>query len=213
MPNGADDESKVTYMPERRNSWVIVAEAHKEAARKEAEARHRQRVLGGTIATATAILAMGSFVAYEMSVDTANDTIATAVSESKTKQLKDGSVLKLQGRSTLRIDLMDERREVHLLEGAVTFAVAKDPVRPFVVLAHDVFTTAIEDAKFSVTIDSGVFVQVHEGVVEISRRGAAAVAPVITLKKGQRLRLGAVDMSGAVLADRSGGSGVELVGG
>jgi ferric-dicitrate binding protein FerR (iron transport regulator) len=196
MTNGADERRKETERGEA----------------KSAEDKSRRRLVVGILAgMATVILPPSDLMVSDMSIDAPDGTIATVASE--TRQLKDGSLLKLQDRSILEFAFTDKRRDFHLLEGAVTVAAAKDPMRPLVVLARDVLTTALEDAKFSVTIDSGVIVQVLEGVVQVSRRGADVGAPVITLKKGERRRLGAAGMSKAVLAARSDGSTTELVDG
>jgi transmembrane sensor len=120
--------------------------------------------------------------------------------------LEDGSLVSLGARSKLRTEFTEERRVVHLLEGEAMFHVEEDKERPFVVSTFLIDATAVS-TKFSVAVNTTVEVEVHEGVVEISDRGAKPGSPVITLKSGQRYRV-PVD-SRVVVADGSGGPRAE----
>jgi ferric-dicitrate binding protein FerR (iron transport regulator) len=94
------------------------------------------------------------------------DAVTITSHEPGTRKLKDGSVVDLAAHSTLRVDLTPHRRELHLLEGTATFAVAKDPKRPFTVLTHSLSATAI-GTKFRVTSAAQPTVEVYEGVVSV----------------------------------------------
>jgi transmembrane sensor len=168
----------------------------------------RRSYAGGwrVAAMAAVILPLGILVVSEMRVQTPESTFETAVNETKTEQLEDGSLVSLGARSKLRTEFTEKRRVVHMLEGEAMFQVEKDKARPFVVSTFLVDATAV-GTKFSVAVGTTVEVEVLEGIVEISDSGAKPGSPVITLKSGQRYRV-PVD-SRVVVADGSGGPSAE----
>lgn len=60
-------------------------------------------------------------------------TLATRTAEMATRHLPDGSVLRLNARSTVRVTYYRTRREVRLDQGEALFEVTHDAARPFVV--------------------------------------------------------------------------------
>lgn len=129
------------------------------------------------------------------------ETVTTVANESTTRKLEDGSVISLDSHSTLRVEYTALRREVHLLQGKGMFQVVIDMKRPFMVNTELVDIAAIE-SKFAVTLDAGVEVEVYEGVVEISGRGAKAGTPAVRVRKGEKYRV-AVNGVGVLVADRN----------
>jgi ferric-dicitrate binding protein FerR (iron transport regulator) len=127
--------------------------------------RRRRRLIGCAIVVAAA-LGMAYYVGAPHS------TIATELNERKTKRLDDGSIVRLEGSTTVRVKFSETHRDLSLLEGTARFEVAEDR-RPFRVMTHLADITAVA-TKFGVTVDTAaVTVTVDEGVVEVSRRGKA----------------------------------------
>lgn len=66
-------------------------------------------------------------------------TYTTDIGEGRAITLKDGSFVRLNSHSKLRVRLSERSRDLYLLEGQALFEVAKDPARPFIV--HTAVTT------------------------------------------------------------------------
>jgi transmembrane sensor len=71
---------------------------------------------------------------------------ATGPAEIRHIVLSDGSQVTLGGRSTLRVRMEDDKRQVELVEGDAFFDVATAPQRPFTVAAGDLNVTVIGTA-------------------------------------------------------------------
>ncbi|MGE4366029.1 FecR family protein [Thermomonas sp.] len=99
--------------------------------------------------------------------------------------LADGSRVTLAAASRIEVQLTPRARRVHLLEGEAIFAVARDPARPFAVIAHGYRAVAV-GTRFSVRRDPGsVRVVVTEGRVRLEDAagtgGASALLPAGSL--------------------------------
>ena len=116
---------------------------------------------------------------------------ATAVGERSTANLDDGSVATLNTNTQLALDYSDDERRVILIQGQALFDVAKDPDRPFVVIAGEQRIVAV-GTVFDVRLgQDDVNVVLVEGVVDVfgepsSNSGGSALAPV-RMTAGQRL--------------------------
>lgn len=93
----------------------------------------------------------------------------TPVGEQRVIRLADGSVVKLNAQSTLRVRFDDSRREL-LLTGEALFNVARDASRPFRVHTETAVVQAV-GTEFNVyaRADGRVTVSVLEGHVNVSR--------------------------------------------
>lgn len=97
-----------------------------------------------------------------------NGFIVTEIGSQKSIGLADGSTLKLNTDSRVRIDYTDEFRNIYLLSGEAHFIVAKNKDRPFRVYAANGRIHAIGTA-FSVHLSNGeVDVTVSEGRVGVA---------------------------------------------
>jgi transmembrane sensor len=97
----------------------------------------------------------------------------TAVGETRTIRLDDGSRVTLAGRSAIAVDYSDARRGLALLEGEAFFEAAPDAARPFVVAAAGATVTALGTA-FDIALDSaGARVGVAEHAVAVTSGGGA----------------------------------------
>jgi transmembrane sensor len=101
-------------------------------------------------------------------------TYATEIGEQRDVSLEDGTRVRLDTDSEIRVSMNEERRHVQLRRGRAHFAVAADSTRPFQVLALDQLVTASR-GEFDVSRD-GVLVSVlpQAEPVQIANENAAA---------------------------------------
>jgi transmembrane sensor len=92
----------------------------------------------------------------------------TARGEMRTEHLADGSVIRLNSDTSLKVDFTEIQRTVSLIRGEAYFEVAQESDRPFVVESAGGSTRAV-GTQFSVYRDSAdVRVMVVEGNVEVA---------------------------------------------
>lgn len=131
-----------------------------------------------------------------------NATYATAVGEQRDIALDDGTVLRVNTDSRLRVAYTKERRSVRLYRGEVFFDVAESAGWPFEVDTGNAMVTAVGTA-FAVRIeaDNAVEVNVTEGRVRVSTHtvvpdvdspGTAPGVYTTELAAAQRLRFSQV---------------------
>jgi len=107
----------------------------------------------------------------------AGQTYATKVGEQKLVRLEDGSQVRLNTDTRLRVRFRKDVRDVQLLRGEAFFEAAHDPGRPFIVEADDTNVRAV-GTKFDVRRQAdGVWVALIEGKVHVDQdhRSASAV--------------------------------------
>jgi transmembrane sensor len=99
--------------------------------------------------------------------------------------LADGSTVQLNRGSVLAVDFTPAERRVRLVRGEAHFTVAKNPARPFIVVAHGVEVQAV-GTVFNVSLgESAVEVLVTEGKVRVahpdggSPGGMSAIVPLL----------------------------------
>ncbi len=121
------------------------------------------------------------------------DLYSTGVGEQRTVLLPDGSEMALTAGTEARVRFSGSGRDVELLKGEALFSVAKDAVRPFVVLSSGTMIQAIGTQFNVVRRPSGTIVSVLEGAVRIDGRGVKAArpadAPATTLHAGDEVRV------------------------
>lgn len=152
-------------------------------------ARNRYRPAVWSVISMVLVIALAICLVPLNYVPASTDTFVTKASDWKSRQLEDGSVVLLGPDTTLRISFTDQRREVHLVRGGTMFDVVTDIKRPFVVYAFSASIIAAADSKFAVTVDKALDLDVYEGMVMVSRRGAKEGATVRMLRAGQSLRI------------------------
>lgn len=94
------------------------------------------------------------------------------VGEQRSVTLEDGSVVRLNSRSRLRVQLTEARRNIELLEGQAHFDVAKDPSRPFLVHSGTVTVRAVGTAFDVYRKPNDTVVTVVEGHVLVQSDGS-----------------------------------------
>lgn len=93
----------------------------------------------------------------------------TQTGQQSTINLVDGSTIELNTDSILQVNYDEQSRQLVLLRGEAYFNVAKDPSRPFFVIANDKRVTAV-GTEFSVRLDKDrVRVNLVEGIVSVDR--------------------------------------------
>lgn len=97
----------------------------------------------------------------------------TATGQQTLFTLADGSIVHLNTRSALDVEINESQRTLTLLRGEAMFEVAKDPERPFRVAAGDVVVEAIGTAFNVYRHDGQVQVTVVEGEVTVEQATAS----------------------------------------
>jgi len=178
------------------DSWDDTAlAAQVPAARRDAQSapRHSWTKVAVAAAAVLLVLVAGSLV---LTNNMRNDTdgpamLASRVGEIREIALEDGSRVKLDTNSLLRVDYDDGQRRLLLERGRARFAVAHDARRPFVVIAG-MSEVVAHGTVFDVDLRAPSFlVALLEGTVEV-RRPAAAGTPARStmLRPGQQLAFG-----------------------
>jgi transmembrane sensor len=123
--------------------------------------------------------------------------------------LADGTRVDLRRGAEIAIDFSAPVRRVELVRGEAHFAVAKDPARPFVVMAEGVAVRAVGTAFVVERGGAGVAVVVAEGRVAVARAGEPAGASAVlaagetvTVAPGDRQPPPAATLSAEALAQR-----------
>ena len=138
----------------------------------------RRQALWGSVAAACLTLIV--IAAPEVTTWLASDHV-TGVGEQARVTLPDSSVAWLNTDTAIAVDFDGDHRRIALLRGEAQFDVAKDPARPFSVLAHRGRTTALGT------------------VISVRERGAQETT--VTVSEGQVEVVSPVGAEGAVPAD------------
>ena len=151
------------------------------------ESRNRAAIAVAAMAVMV-LLCLPVFKTYFFEQAVAVHVYKTATGEQETLTLSDGSVLKMNVRSSLSVRMRNLRRQVELNEGEVFFAVAVDPDRPFEVRTPNGLIRVLGTA-FNVKSRSGrVAVDVERGqvLVKDAPKGTGDMrAGRVTLVAGQ----------------------------
>jgi transmembrane sensor len=148
-----------------------------EAARSRRETTGRDRrlprsLLGLVAAASLGVLAFGGFAWLE-----ARSVYSTETGEQRVVQLADGSTVRLDTASRIRVRLSADRRDVDLEAGQALFTVAHDRRRPFVVRAGQSTVTAVGTVFEVARRGAEADVVLVEGVVDV-RPTAGSARPV-----------------------------------
>jgi transmembrane sensor len=129
-----------------------------------------------------------------------NPSYATRLGEQRLVRLDDGTRIAMNSSTRIHLAYRDDERRVRLDQGEAYFEVARDPARPFIVVAGDHRVTALgtafvvrhENGGTAVTLVEGK-VAVFEGEQAVTPQAPPAAAPEATpdkrivLSPGQRL--------------------------
>jgi len=152
----------------------------------------RRWALGRAAAAAAALVVVAVWLTIgSLDPERTADVLTTDIGEQRSVTLQDGSLITLNTRSSVRVDVRDTERNVELLSGEVLFGVAADPARPFVVTVDDTRITVI-GTEFNVRRhDDRVLVTVIEGTVRVEQAtpnagGVASTNEHLMLTGGQQ---------------------------
>lgn len=159
-----------------------VAAALQETLSRGAKRRKPARLSWGLAAVGAAVVLAGGLSFWLQ----ARTVFSTGVGEARLIRLADGSSVRLDTASKVRVRFDGDRRLVELSEGQALFTVAHDAARPFVVTAGDARVTAL-GTVFDVRRDAGgVRVTLVSGSVEVRGGGSAQ-----RMAAGRQARVGA----------------------
>jgi transmembrane sensor len=169
--------------------------AHRWAYERTGAATTRRVMFGAIGAAAAACIViffsvgMPDYVASLLG----SDVIETAVAESRSVVLDDGSKVLLDARSRLRVAFTPGDRNVELLDGQAHFEVAKDSSRPFRVRTKFAEVVAIGTLFDVATVPTRTTVTLIEGRVNVRAISETPqVEPQIeAMVPGQQLRIDA----------------------
>lgn len=160
---------------------------HMDAAIQRAR-RRRQRAISASVA-ALALLAAGVFWRLPDNAREESRSVSTVVLRPAQQRLSDGTVVELREHAAIVEQFEPAMRRVILQSGEAHFAVAKNPARPFVVVAGGIEVRAI-GTSFAVGLGQATIdVVVTEGRVAVGDAGASypAVSAIAHLDAGNRL--------------------------
>ena len=149
-------------------------------------------LLGLAAVGAAAALAIGAW-AWQQS----RTVFATGVGEQRLVQLADGSSIRLDTASRIRVRFADDRRLVDLERGQALFTVAHDRDRPFIVDAGATQVTAV-GTVFDVRRDGAtVRVTLVSGAVDVTPQGEGRAVRRMTAGEQTRVSSNGLDTQAA----------------
>lgn len=114
-----------------------------QAALAQAQRRRPRRFGAKQIGAVGLTAALAASLAAGVFFWQGRDTYATGIGEQRVLQLTDGSRVRLDTASKMRVRFTAGERRIELAEGQALFEVAHNPARPFVVSTTDASVTAV----------------------------------------------------------------------
>jgi transmembrane sensor len=176
-----------------RDTALLEAIDRVRSAPAETAPRRRAAVGGwsraGLIAASLLVVAAGGLLGARLIAGRAAPPIelATAVGARADHVLSDASTVRLNADSHASVAYSRSARDIYLRKGDAVFEVAKNPRRPFNVMAGEARVTAVGTVFEVDKVGDAVEVRVFEGVVRVSQ---GAASPRL-LRKGEWLLLAA----------------------
>lgn len=122
-------------------------------------------------AAVAGIAILGSLAALGLRISSSADQVATAIGEQRTLTLPDGSLIRMNVDTDLRIDYGAKQRNIKLLSGEAVFKVARDAARPFIVHTPTASVRAV-GTQFNVYQRKSTVVSVLEGRVQLTTQSS-----------------------------------------
>lgn len=150
--------------------------------------RERYRRTLFAVAAGAAVLALALAGWFWMD---SRSLVSTAVGEQRVLQLADGSMVRLDTGSAVRVRMGADERRIELERGQALFTVSPDPARPFVVDAGSAEVVAVGTVFDVRRLEGGVRVTLVEGAVDVRAEGA----PPARMRAGQQAQVTAAGVS------------------
>lgn len=157
-PVKADENVVMLEHMEERRAALGIAIATPQIKRRNSSST---RFAGFGLAAAAAIVVV--VVAFKVLAP----TISTDRAERREVSLSDGSIVQLDPETAVRVQMTTHERRIILSRGRALFEVAKDPARPFLVMAGDSVVRAVGTVFGVERRNAGVVVTVSEGKVAV----------------------------------------------
>ncbi|CAN5310537.1 FecR family protein [soil metagenome] len=145
-----------------------VEEALSRKVRRAPSPGLRGPLIGAAAVAMAAILAFGSWTWLQ-----SRGVYQTAMGEERVVQLADGSSVRLDTASRIRVRFSHGARRLELESGQALFTVAHDAARPFIVEAGAATVTAVGTVFEVRREDGGATVTLVSGVVDVGQRSVA----------------------------------------
>lgn len=151
------------------------------------KAKHRpgrtpQALLGLAAVAAAAALAFGGYAWFQ-----ARSVYSTVTGEQRVVQLADGSTVRLDTASRIRVRFSGDRRDIDLEAGQALFTVAHDQARPFVVRVGESTVTAVGTVFQVERRGADADVTLVQGIVDV--RPAAERSKPVRIAAGDQARV------------------------
>jgi transmembrane sensor len=127
--------------------------------------RHTSATWAAGIAAGLALM-VGTWIWHE-----GRGQFTTEIGEQRLVQLADGSSVRLDTASSMKVRFDGDRRLIDLESGQALFTVAHDPTRPFIVRSGKAEVTAIGTVFDVRRQGDGALVTLVQGVVDVARSG------------------------------------------
>ena len=169
-----------------------------QAALAQAQRRRPRRFGAQQIAAAGLTTALAASLAVGAFFWQIRDTYATEVGEQRSLQLADGSRVRLDTASKIRVRFTEGERRIELAEGQAFFEVAHNPARPFVVMTADASVTAVGTVFEVRRVGSETRVVLVSGAVDVAQAGVPSARQRLlpnqqTAIKSGRAKVSAID--------------------
>lgn len=169
-----------------------------QAALDQAQRRRPRRFGAKQIAAAGLTTALAASLAVGAFFWQIRGTYATEVGEQRSLQLADGSRVRLDTASKIRVRFTEGERRIELAEGQAFFEVAHNPARPFVVMTADASVTAVGTVFEVRRVGSETRVVLVSGAVDVAQAGVPSARQRLlpnqqTAIKSGRAKVSAID--------------------
>lgn len=166
-----------------------------QAALEQAQRRRPRRFGAKQIAAAGLATALAASLAVGAFFWQIRDTYATEIGEQRSLQLADGSRVRLDTASKIRVRFTEGERRIELAEGQAFFEVAHNPARPFVVSTSDASVTAVGTVFEVRRVGSETRVVLVSGAVDVAQAATKGAPQRLLPNQQTAIKLGKAKVS------------------
>jgi transmembrane sensor len=167
---GAPDpeEKVVDFRGQRADESAPLEMSFAEGEITQPTAVPRRRFAWGIGLAASILMAIGAITLLP-SLPFGSEVYATTIGSQQSIKLEDGSIIRLNTHSRVKVRFSEHVREIRLADGEALFTVAHDPARPFIVITDSARVRAV-GTQFNVyqAEPGATRVSVLDGVVQVT---------------------------------------------